>query len=153
MELYEYIKNIHGKNIEEELVKSISSVLSKLNNLTKERMCKVYNSYLLNELRLRHIPSRLINTLDLGLNYEHVFVLIASNNNGYFLADLTFSQFIKESKTFSQLLKSGYQLVDDISINDYLNIVSNRELSTDFLVENIFYSTELFNTKNSSQKK
>jgi len=43
-------------------------------------MCKVYSGFLSEELLKRHIPSRLINTSDLGLDYEHVFVLVKKND-------------------------------------------------------------------------
>lgn len=82
MELYDLMKNIYGKNNEEELIKSISIVRQKLNNLVEERMCKVYSSYLFRELLKQHVPARLINTLDLGLDYEHVFVLVPKNEVG-----------------------------------------------------------------------
>lgn len=55
MELYDMIKNITGKDNEEELEKAIAVVKNSLNGLTEERMCKVYSSYLLEELRARHI--------------------------------------------------------------------------------------------------
>lgn len=73
MDLFDMMKNIRGINTEEMLDKSIEMVKTRLNLLTKERMCKVYSSYLLDELNNNHVPARLINSLDLGLSYEHYF--------------------------------------------------------------------------------
>lgn len=140
MELYNMLKNISGKNNEEELKNSISIVKQQLRGLTKERMCKVYSSFLLRELRKRHVPSRLINTLDLGLTYEHVFVLVPKNEmEGYLLSDLTFSQFNSELDKFTQLSKNGYQTIDDVDLNYYLNIISKQDLVNEFSLEDIFY--------------
>ncbi len=137
MDLYNMIKNVYGKNIQEELVKAISIVKEKLYNLTKERMCKIYNGYLLNELSNHHLPARLINTLDLGLTYEHVFLLIPSENQEYFLVDLTFSQFNSNDDSFQSLLINGYQLVDDLTLNKYISIVTKT--SNTFSLDELFY--------------
>lgn len=139
MELYDLMKNISLKNNEEELVKSIAIVEQKLKKLTEERMCKVYSSYLLRELLKHHVPSRLINTLDLGLDYEHVFVLVPKNEGGYFLADLTFSQFNSKNDMFRKLSTDGYQLINDIDLNCYLNIITKQKLTCEFSLEDLFY--------------
>ena len=47
---------------------SIKNVNNELNGLTKDRMCKVYSSYVYNELKKNHILARLINTNDLGFD-------------------------------------------------------------------------------------
>ena len=144
MDLYSRLKNISGTNNEDELIKAISTVRTKLNNLVEERMCKVYSSFLLKELNSSHVPARIINTLDLVLEYEHTFLLVPSNDIGYFLVDLTFSQFEVESEVFLKLLSNGYQYIDDDSFNNYLSIVISRELF-DFSVDDVFYS-EIYNS-------
>lgn len=141
MELYNMLKNIYGKNNEEELKKSISIVKKELSNLTEERMCKVYNGYLLKELNKNHVPSRLINTIDLGLNYEHIFVLVPKNDNGYFLADLTFSQFNITGKELNDLLNNGYQEINDQTLSLYLNIVEKNNKITFLSTDDVFYQT------------
>lgn len=78
MELYEIMTNINGKNPDIEIKKAIEKTITYFKGLTKERMCKVYSSALYDELVTYHIPCRLISTYDLGLDYEHVFVLISS---------------------------------------------------------------------------
>lgn len=106
-------------------------------------MCKVYSSYLLNKLKKQHILAHMINTLDLGFNYEHVFILVPSNDDGYFLADLTFSQFNKNINTLSQLLNEGYQLINDNSFRDYLSIVLNEDITEQISINDIFYSSNV----------
>lgn len=109
MDLYDKIKNIYGLNNEDGLIKAVTFTKKILSDLVEERMCKVYSSYLLGELKKQHIPAHMINTLDLGFQYEHVFVLVPSNYNGYFLEDLSFTQFNnKNINTLYQLLNKGY---------------------------------------------
>lgn len=139
MELYDLMKNIYGKNNEEQLIKAISMVKDQLNNLTEERMCKVYSSYLLNELNLRHVPVRKINTLEFGLTYEHEFILVPTNDNGYFLADLTFSQFNQNRENLTQLQNCGYQLMDNQSLHSYLSIISQNHFEQSISVDDMFY--------------
>ena len=151
MELYDMMRNIYGKNTEEELIKAISSVRETLNGLVEERMCKVYSSFLLKELNNRHIPARLINTLDIGLEYEHIFILVPFNDKNYFLADLTFSQFNKNPEQLNQLLTAGYQLIDNISLNYYLDVITENH-KNQISVEDIFYLPES-NIQNKDQFK
>lgn len=142
------MQNIRGLNHEDELIKAISNVRKKLSLLTEERMCKVYSSYLLNELNNSHVPARLVNTLDLGLDYEHYFVLVSKNNNdGYFLTDLTFSQFNNNSPLFNNLLEKGYQNTDDNLLNCYLKIVSQNSFDDYVTIDNIYYSVSDSNKK------
>lgn len=142
MELYSKIRNISGKNNEEELKKAIFYVREKLSNLGEERMCKVYSSFLLKELLQRHVPARLINTLDLGLEYEHQFILVAKSetDGGYFIVDLTFSQFQQTKNCFSKLLENGYQTIENNNLIDYLNIVSNGCIKANISLDKIFFS-------------
>lgn len=80
MDLFARMTNIKGIDQTKEIENAIVKVREKLSLLVEERMCKVYNGLLLNELLCSHIPARLINTLDLGINYEHVFLLIPHKN-------------------------------------------------------------------------
>ena len=80
MDFFERITNMRGFNLEKEIETTIKRVKERLSNLVEERMCKVYNSLLLNELLRSHIPVRLINTFDLGIDYEHFFLLIPMKN-------------------------------------------------------------------------
>jgi len=115
-------------------------------------MCKVYSSLLLDELRKNHIPTRLINTLDLDLDYEHYFLMVPDNDNGYYLADLTFSQFQKESEEFKKLREKGYQLIEDKELNDYLSIVGNDKLYGAYRVEEVFYNQKKVEIEHSNKR-
>lgn len=143
MNLYSLARNIYGLNNKEQLAKSISVVRQNLKGLTEESMCKIYSSYLSFELSSNHVPSRLISTTDLDLNYEHFFILVPSNEEEYFLADLTFSQFPYRKSAFTGLLTKGFQLIDDQSINKYLNIVTGEKLHKRFSVDDIFYLSKV----------
>lgn len=139
MDLYNRIANVRKMDYEAELVDAIAAVRKDLNGLDITQMCKVYNGYLLKELTRRHIPSRIINTKDLGINYEHVFLLVIKDVNSRFLADLTFEQFGIKNEEFKQLLSQGYQLVDGKSLNEYLNVVSCSKTTKRYLDDELFY--------------
>lgn len=147
MDLYSRIKNIYGRNNEAELAKAITVTREKLDGLVEERMCKVYSAFLLMELNSQHVPARLVNTLDLGLDYEHEFILVPANDDGYYLADLTFSQFNDTSIQLRQLLATGYQFMDEISLNSYLWTITKGSVISKTSCEKIFYSD---NQKNNS---
>ncbi len=151
MELYDMLKNITGKNNEEELSKAIATVQKRLNGLTEERMCRIYSSFLLDELHKNSTPAHLINTLDLNMNYEHYFIMVPDNNIGYYLADLTFSQFQKENKEFEQLMINGYQKIEDKELNDYLSIVGNEKLYGSYRVEEVFYTSPTIKQEQSNK--
>lgn len=62
------MQNVRGINIQEEIENSINITKEKLKDLTINRMCHVYNSYLFEEMKKRHLNVRLINLLDLGVD-------------------------------------------------------------------------------------
>lgn len=126
MKLYEQMLNINGLNIEEELTKSIATVKNELSGLTEERMCKVYSSYLYNNLLKKHIPAKLLSTLSFGFDYEHIFILIPDNSEYYFLVDLTFSQFGIEDNTFKHLSKHNYQKIKKDGLELYFDVIFNK---------------------------
>ena len=137
------MKNISGKNNEEELIKAIAIVRKDLENVVEKGRCKFYSGHLVNELIKRNVPSRLINSLDLGLDYEHEFVLVPNNdiNGGYFLADLTFSQFQSDSNLFTKLINDGYQPIGDVELTVYLNTISHEEVKTIYSPDDLFFAT------------
>lgn len=78
---------------------------------------------------------RLINTLDLGLDFKHYFILI--NNEGeFYLADLTYEQF--NNPSFDTLLIDGFMKIDDNVLNDYLSIIERKQVSG-FTCDDLFY--------------
>lgn len=99
-------------------------------------MCKVYSSYVYNELKKNHILARLINTNDLGFDYEHQFILVPINKltKDYYLIDLTYSQFVKnieDEKVFTELLNKGYQKINNELWIQYLrNILRNNNVKS-----------------------
>ena len=129
MDLYERMRNISGESNEEGLKKSITTVKEKLKDLTEERTCKIYNGLLYQELINNHIPSKLMNTKDLDMDYEHVYVMVLGDIDGYLLADLTFSQFNNNSVEFNDLIQNGYQHVNDKLMDDYLDIMADHNLN------------------------
>lgn len=140
MDLYSRMLNINGNDNEEELKKCISEVKAKLNNLTVERTCKIYNGMLYDELVKNHVLVNLINTNDLGIDYEHCFVLLSSNTDKLLLADLTFSQFDNQDKRFADLLNKGYQDMDLETLNKYLNIVSTTNLDKEYCIDDFIFN-------------
>lgn len=155
MELYKMISNISGKDNEKELIEAISSVRKKFQNIDEERMCRVYSGYLLDELHQRHVPCRLVNTKDIGLTYEHEFVLVANDeaNGDYFIADLTFSQFKSELDYFQKLLIDGYQSIDREGLNCYLKIISKNTIKNSFSLDYMFFMSNFMNSGKSSSRK
>lgn len=135
------IKNIRSIDLEAELKEAIDAVNKMLNGLTKERMCKVYSSYLFKELRSRHVPSRIINTLDLGFNYEHEFVMTPATDGKYFLIDLTIEQFEPFVKDLEDLYNNGYIKADNNTLITYFNVILKIRNLDNCDMDNLFYGT------------
>ena len=143
MELFDMMKNIRGTNNEEEIVKVISNL-----KITDEKWCKIHSRCIFNELRDKHVPVRRINTLDLGIDFEHHFVIVPSNDEGdYFIVDLTFTQFNKDADIFKDLIHKGYQVLNDYSLNCYLRVVSNNEFNDYLSMDEVYYMENNVNKK------
>lgn len=127
------IFNIKGQNIEEVIKDSIKEVIKELDGLEKNQTCLIYSSYLYNILKRKNVLVHLINTKDLGFNYEHQFLLVYDNS--YYLIDLTYIQFGDNS--LGDLNNNYYMLVDDDILKYYLFVVTNENkditLSSAFL--------------------
>lgn len=135
MDLFKMMQNIRGIDVEEEIEKSIDNVREKLKDLTINQTCAIFSSYLFEEMKKRHLNIRLINMLDLSLNFEHYFVLV--NNFGeFYIVDLTYNQFNKSE--FSILKHRGYMKVDDTILNRYLSLIEGIQVE-DFSCDNLFY--------------
>lgn len=139
MELYEMMKNISGRCNENVLIDAIDDTKNELNGLVEERMCKIYSSYLYERLKRQHISVRIINTLDLGIDYEHYFLLVLNKMDGYYLVDLTFSQFNVKDDTFAKLEDTGYQVLDDNFLNKYLYVVSLGKYNNNCHVTDLYF--------------
>lgn len=125
MDLFEWSQNIMKVNQNKVISDSIKNVNDELNGLTKDRMCKVYSSYVYNELKKNHILARLINTNLVPIN---------KLTKDYYLIDLTYSQFVKnieDEKVFTELLNKGYQKINNELWIQYLrNILRNNNVKS-----------------------
>lgn len=139
MELYDLI-NIQGKDKETELEKCIVEVRKKLPDLTEDRTCKIYNGLLYQELIKSHITAKLVNTKDIGLPYEHVFILMPLNKGVFYLVDLTYSQFRNQNPNFVRLLMNGYQEVDNELLNQYIRIVEPKTINGLYDIDDLYFS-------------
>ena len=79
MDLYKQMRNIRGNSNKKELEKCINIVRERLDGLTEDRTCKIYNGELYKELLNNHVPAKLMNTKELNMDYEHVYVLVLGN--------------------------------------------------------------------------
>ncbi len=121
MNLYDKMLNISGKDIEEEIKKSIIETKQQLIGLDQDRMCLIYSSYLYQNLKKRHILAHIIDTKDLGFDFNHRFILVYDKD--YYLLDLTYSQFLDDNPIFIKLLNDGYQKINNKDFLMYLKIV------------------------------
>ena len=133
MDLYHKMLNITGNSPELSVEMAISETKDALKYLNYERMCLVYSSYLYNFLLKKHLLVRIIDTLDLGLTYQHYFLLIKTTEN-YYLCDLTFPQF--NSPELASLNNHGYISCDAEIFNRYLEIVTKQK--TNLSIDEVF---------------
>lgn len=108
-------------------------------------MCKVYSSFIFDELQKAHITSRIIKTSDFSNGYDHTFVLVpvVPEKEEYYLIDLTFNQFPKEkSGIFLTLETNGYQLVNNNLWYLYLQHITNTKTEICSLDEVFYQSVE-----------
>ena len=123
MELNDLL-NIRNINIEDTIKEVISSCKLELNGLTTNQTCKIWSSYIYEELRKRHVLVELLSTEDIEDAYIHYFNAIPYNCN-YYVIDLTFKQF--NSNELNYLSNNGYQLLNKEEQNKYLNIVAQKK--------------------------
>lgn len=134
----EKITNIRGTNILEQMKDAIAATYKELNGLIDIQTCKIYSSYLYDELQKRHIPARIINTTYLGLSYEHAFVIVP-NENKYYLIDLTFKQFNYKENDLSPLWELGFMEINNELLSKYLSVVSRINVD-EYDIDNLFYN-------------
>lgn len=135
MDLDELMRNIRKIDVANEIEKAIEKVKEEYKGLITVQTCKIYSSLLYEVLNSKHVPVRLVSTGDLGLTYDHMFLLANDSNIRYYLIDLTYGQF--NNNEFNDLLRKGYQEISDKDINKYLEIVS--EDKTDMKLDNLYY--------------
>lgn len=100
--------NLSGGDVESKIQSAIADTNEELDFLPIERTCVVYSNYLYNNLRKRHLVTRLVDTTDLGGDFMHHFVMVADDKKSYYVADLTYGQF-GEDKVLKDLLENGYE--------------------------------------------
>ena len=110
-------------NKEDKIKTCINTVKEKLKDLTENQTCKVYSSYLNEELKKNHIVNRIIRTGDFA-PYDHHFILIPKDGDNHYLLDLTYSQFNNDK--FSDLITNGYTVVNKADLLIYLSIVTRQ---------------------------
>ena len=125
MDLFEMSKNIRQINKEEAIKNAISRVKLQLSGLTYEQTCKIYSSYIYQELLQMHVSQQIINTLDLGYDFEHQFIIVLSDEDKFiYLIDLTFSQFSIVSDKFIFLRENGFQKMNSETYQIFLELLS-----------------------------
>ena len=125
LDVYNLI-NLDNVAVSEKIEKAISKTREELKDLDTERMCMVYSGYLYDNLRREHTICRLVDTNDLGLDYQHHFILV-NNGESHYLVDLTYNQFGDSS--WDKLLSSGYDVIDDEKFSKYLKVVTRCDSS------------------------
>ena len=121
--------NLSNIPLDKKIELAINETKAALKNITYERTCKIYSQYVFNYLNQNHVVNKIINTNEIGANYEHHFVLIPINGIDYYLIDLTFKQFNNNDINFNELYERGYQKVNDYTFINYLGIVTGEKLN------------------------
>lgn len=127
MSLYDRMLNIANIDKESIIRKAIENTKRDLDGLDYERMCLVYSSYLYENLKELSCLAYIIDTNDLGFDYKHRFVLVPVDDSNYYLADLTYKQFVKEDEVLSKLYNDGYEKIDNDKYNYYLSKVTGSD--------------------------
>ena len=127
MSLYDRMLNIANIDKESIIKQAIKKTKSDLTNLDYERMCLVYSSYLYENLKDMSCLAYIIDTNDLGFDYKHRFVLVPVDNSNYYLADLTYKQFVKDDDILSKLYNDGYEKIDNDKYRYYLSKVTGND--------------------------
>ena len=145
MNLYDKITNIRELDKNKVIEEVIKEVKLEYQKLTTKRTCVIYSSLIYILLNQRHISTRIINTRDLGFNFEHQFCLVPYQNKEYYLIDLTYEQF--NNTSFNELLQNGYIIINDLDFNNYLNIITNGESKDLYELDNVFYESKPYEIK------
>ena len=145
MNLYDKITNIRELDKTKIIEEVIKEVKNEYQKLTTKRTCVIYSSLVYLLLNQKHISTRIINTRDLGLNFEHQFCLVPYHNKEYYLIDLTYDQF--NNISFKTLLQNGYIIINDLDFNKYLNIITKGETKDLYELDKVFYESKPYENK------
>ena len=133
-DLYDLL-NITG-NKEDKIKEAIIKTKEELKDLTERQTCKIYSSYLSNNLTNNHIINKIIKTGDFS-SYDHHFILVPKSSEDYYLIDLTYSQF-NNNEYFEELLSKGYTIVNESMLMIYLSIVTGKVI--DQSIDDIYFN-------------
>lgn len=132
------------------------------NKIDTDNMCIVISRILSNNLDMKNISNKIVNTKDLFGCYEHEFVLAHYNKDEdieCILIDLTYSQFdskdkqlitnkmktfptelLQNSHVLLDLLENGYSKINNEDFKKYLySIHQNPSLTDKISIEDIIY--------------
>ena len=124
-DLFEYI-NISNLPLEKRIKLSIEETKRLLKDVDINRACATYSRHLFSYLSQNHVVSKIVDTKELGAEYEHYFVIVQINTYEYYLIDLTYPQF-KNDKLFKELYEKGYEKVTDLNFYLYYGIVTGEQ--------------------------
>ena len=153
LSFYSKLLNISNKEVNTgELIKAVIKTFNeKYNNISDDRMCKVFSHNIYCALREKSINCRKINIKELFEGIDHEFVLcwdFKDNKIIFYLVDYTFNQFLNTNldryleninfNLFSNLHKYRYSIVDVDSFNDYLSAfgIKTKISLSDIIMEN-----------------
>ena len=112
--------NIANVDLEKAIEESIAETRNDLNNLTDERTCMIYTSYLYMKLLEKKVLAYTVDTYDdLKMDYRHQFVIVPKDGKKNYVVDLTYGQF-GEDEEFSDIYDKGYQLLSKEEYDDYI---------------------------------
>lgn len=136
MNLYDRMLNINNKDIETAIKKIINKNKTIITN--PEGMCMVSSNLIYNDLLEAHIPCKIINTKELGLGYEHEFI-ITKDKEVYYLIDITYSQFQNKGTLLNtELLANSYIKIDNNTLVTYLNSIPNTHKIDNINLDNLY---------------
>lgn len=153
LSFYSKLLNISDKDVNtDELIKAVIKTFNeKYNNISDDRMCRVFSHNIYCALREKSINCRKINIKELFEGIDHEFVLcwdFKDNKIIFYLVDYTFNQFLNTNldryleninfNLFSNLHKYRYSIVDVDSFNDYLSAfgIKTKISLSDIIMEN-----------------
>lgn len=124
------ILNIANVDYEEVIKKVVREVNEEYKDLTKVQTCIKFSDLIHHKLKQRHVIASIINTKQLGFDYEHRFNLV-NNKDKYYLIDLTYNQFFESvPEDFDELGKKGYQKGDKQMVTKYLESIFDKDIIT-----------------------
>lgn len=100
----------YKKSAEDKIKDAINETKEELGDLTTDRTCMIYSSYLYNNLKKKMLSASIMDTKeDFNMDYRHRFVTV-KDKDGTYLIDLTFSQF-GDDPILIDLVKNGYDIM------------------------------------------